>query len=263
MFVISKLFWSLCQPLNFIVALMVLGIALGLIGFRRIANLSLWTAIGFLLAIAFLPLANIAMVPLENRFPAVTTYPDNVDGIVMLGGAGSADLAAIHHKIALNDNAERYTEVLALARRYPNARIVFTGGVATMFGDGIGESQMARAFFDEQGIGARMTYEERSRNTWENAVFTRELMKPAAGETWLLVTSAYHMPRSMGIFRRVGWPGLIADPVDYRTSGHIQLVGANFLIRLQTFDAALREWIGLVAYRLMGRTDALFPGPDA
>ena len=259
-FVISKLFWSLIQPLNFIVALMVLGILLGLIGFRRIANLALWTAIGSLLAISFLPLSYIFMVPLENRFPA-TALPDKVDGIIMLGGAGSAELAALRHKISLNDSAERYTEVLALARRYPDARIVFTGGSAAVFGGGLSEADMAREFFKEEGLDARMTYETRSRNTWENAIFSRQIVKPAQGETWLLVTSAYHMPRSMGIFERVGWPGLIPDPVDYRTGGHVQFFGSNFLIRLQTFDVALREWIGLIAYRIMGRTDTLFPGP--
>jgi uncharacterized SAM-binding protein YcdF (DUF218 family) len=108
----------------------------------------------------------------------------------------------------------------------------------------------------------QMVFEEKSRNTWENAVFTRDLVKPKPGETWLLVTSAWHMPRSVGIFRHVGFP-VVPYPVAYRTFGD----GREFrgyvsiLDRLALLDLGVREWIGLLAYRLAGKTDALFPAP--
>ena len=104
-------------------------------------------------------------------------------------------------------------------------------------------------------------FETDSRNTWENALFSRRLVEPQPGETWLLVTSALHMPRSVGIFRRVGWE-VVPYPVDYRTrrGGHPYL-RFEFEKTLSLLHEATREWIGLVSYRLMDRTSALFPGP--
>jgi len=261
-FVVSKLLWGLVQPLNLIVTLLAVGIILGLIGFRTMANRALWAGIGLLLAISFLPLADLALVPLENRFPQPAPLPAKIDGIILLGGAGLPDLALARDEMALNDAAERYTEVFALARRYPDAKVIFTGGSARVFEGGAPEAGMAQRLFAQQGFAPdRVIFETQSRNTWENAIFSRRLVAPVNGQTWLLVTSAYHMPRSVGIFRQVVWPGLVPYPVDFRTNGRIDIVGSNFLVRLNEFDLAIREWIGLVAYRLMGRTNALYPGP--
>jgi uncharacterized SAM-binding protein YcdF (DUF218 family) len=131
-----------------------------------------------------------------------------------------------------------------------------------VIGDGEGDAETAPRLFAALGVTAdRLILEKKSRNTYENAVFTRELVTPKPGETWLLVTSASHMPRSMGVFRKAGWR-VIAWPVNYRT-GHSAAVWleTSFPVRLQEFEWGYREWAGLLAYWLMGRTDALFPAP--
>jgi len=104
--------------------------------------------------------------------------------------------------------------------------------------------------------------EGRSRNTQENARFTLEMVKPKAGERWLLVTSALHMPRSVGCFRNVGFE-VDAYPVGWRTSGRADLLLLNGRISdgLIHTDAAVREWVGLLVYWLTGRTSELFPAP--
>ena len=120
-----------------------------------------------------------------------------------------------------------------------------------------------RALWLSLGVPAqRMTFENRSRNTYENATMTRAIVQPRPGERWLLVTSAAHMPRSMGIFRRAGW-NMIAYPVDYRTFGDARDVRPTTLAldALRRIDAALHEWIGLLVYRLTGKTDSLLPAP--
>ena len=108
-----------------------------------------------------------------------------------------------------------------------------------------------------------VVYEDRSRNTFENALFTRDLVKPKEGERWLLVTSAMHMPRAVGVFRKVGFP-VIAYPVDFRTNGEFWRAGVpgDTGSAVSMVENAMHEWLGLIAYRLTGKTDALFPAPS-
>lgn len=252
-FALSKLVWLL-RPSIAILVVAFAGLALRR---RRLTLLALLTYA----AIAVTPLGMIALRPLEDRFPP----PDPlaaVTGIVVLGGAVETDLSEAHGRAALNWSAERMTEAVALARRYPDARVVFTGGSGALLPGAMSEADAARLLFDALGIDpARVTYEDRSRNTVENAVFTRDLVHPAPSETWLLVTSAMHMPRSVGIFRRIGWP-VVAWPVGYKTlHGWRSWRGGVFPDRLEMLDAAMHEYAGLLAYRALGRTDALFPAP--
>ena len=107
-----------------------------------------------------------------------------------------------------------------------------------------------------------MSFENRSRNTYENAIMTRALVRPKPGESWLLVTSAAHMPRSIGIFRHIGWD-MTAYPVDYRTFGNSRddKPTTEALDSLRRLDVALHEWVGLAAYWAAGKTDTFFPAP--
>jgi len=147
-----------------------------------------------------------------------------------------------------------------LARRYPEARLVFTGGSGYVFTGELRETDVVRHVLDGLGFDvSRIAFERESRNTFENAAFSRRLVNPQAGETWILITSAAHMPRSVGIFRRAGWP-VLAYPVDYRST-HELTWSPDLLSGLDALNESLREWVGLIAYRLMDRTNALFPAP--
>ncbi len=163
----------------------------------------------------------------------------------------------------LADGGNRMTQAALLARRYPQARLVFSGGSGRLFPGDQTESDTARRFFNDEGIAPeRMVFEDRSRNTWENAVYTKELVQPKAGERWILVTSAFHMPRSMGIFRRVGFD-VTPWPADYNTRPAAPrfLPGTGSARGLLLTEKALREYAGLVAYYLTDKTSALFPAP--
>jgi len=165
-------------------------------------------------------------------------------------------------EVALNRAAERMTEAVALSRRYPQARLVFTGANAALLGSANTEAAVARRFFAEMGVDSdRLVFEDRARNTYENALYTRDLVQPRAGETWLLVTSARHMPRAIGCFRRVGWQ-LVAWPVDYQTAPRLRFDPAiDPLANLQMLNDAAHEWAGMLAYWLIGYAAAPFPGP--
>lgn len=260
-FVVSKVGWALVAPGNLLLLILAVGVLLLLIGRRRAGTvLAAIAAVGFL-AIAALPVSYYLLRPLEERFPPAP-LPERVDGIVVLGGAVMPEAMAEWGQPAMNGHGERMTAMVELARRFPEARLVFTGGSGSVRMQEIKEAPAARELWSRMGLDTdRILFEDQSRNTWENAVFTRDLVKPQPGEVWLLVTSANHMPRSMGVFRRAGWDPT-AFPVAFKTN-HAKDTQLTFNLDdgLRRSTWAVREWVGLVAYHLMDRTDTLFPAP--
>lgn len=262
----SKIFWLVAQPSSLCVIVMAAGLLL--IAFNR-RRLGLWLA-GFglaaLVAAGFLPVGNYLVLPLEERF-AGQALPEpgvEVTGIIILGGFEDGWVSAGRGGLAVNESAERLTEGVRLAKRWPAARVVFTGGVAGLLADGVTAAGPVGAFLEDVGIDAgRIVLEAEARNTWQNAVNVRNLVKPSAGETWVLVTSAYHMPRSIGVFRKAGFE-VIAAPVDFRTrdAGDLLRLFETIPAGLQRLDLGAREWIGLLAYWLTGRSSALLPSPQ-
>jgi uncharacterized SAM-binding protein YcdF (DUF218 family) len=262
-FVLSKILGFFALPSNILIALGVAGVVLMATRYaragRRLAGASI-----ILLAIAGLsPLGNALILPLEQRFPPWDATRGAPDGIVVLGGAFDTVVSAGRGEIALTDAAERMTVVADLAHRYPAARIVFSGGSGQLVFQGATESDLALRLFESFGIARdRIILEGRSRDTGENARFSKTVAAPKLGERWLLVTSAYHMPRSVGVFRREGFP-VEAYPVDWRTRGPIDVTRPfdSLSDGLKRTDTAAREWVGLLIYWLAGRTSELFPAP--
>ena len=195
----------------------------------------------------------------------VTVMTGDITGIIVLGGA----ITTTRGMTSTNAKAARMMDSAALALKYPNAKLVFTGGDSSLAEEaGIDEArteaEAASRFYRSLGISAeRMILEDRSRNTFENAVFTKPLINQKPGERWLLITSAWHMPRSVGIFRKAGID-IIPYPVDFSTRGtprDYSQLNRGFSHGLELTDSVVKEWIGLIAYRLAGYTDSLLPGP--
>jgi uncharacterized SAM-binding protein YcdF (DUF218 family) len=262
-FYLSKILGFFALPSNALIVLGLVGVALAVLRGGRAGGRLIVASLILLAIFGLSPLANALLLPLEQRFPPWDASRGAPAGIVVLGGAFDTVVAATRDDISLTDAAERMTASAALARQYPQARLIFTGGTGTLVYDGPTEGELARRFYASLGIPAdRITIEEESRDTAENAVLTKPLANPKPGERWLLVTSAYHMPRAIGAFRRVGFM-VEAYPVDYRTRGIADLARPfpSLGEGLRRGDAAMREWIGLLMYRLAGRTSELFPGP--
>jgi len=264
-FYVSKIVWFCLQPSSLLLILLVVGGALLFTRHQKAGRRLVVVAAALLLVGGLLPLSTWLILPLEDRFSRTELSGGDIDGIVVLGGPEDARVSTARHAHALNEAAERLTEVAALARRFPKARIVFTSGSIEVLSAPTIGADAGGLVLEDLGISGRdrLILERRSRNTWQNAVYTKELVSPKPGERWLLVTSAAHMPRAMGVFRRAGFP-VEPWPVDYRTAGPWDLVRlfdapAEGLKRL---DQVTREWVGLVAYWLTGRSDALLPGPQ-
>ena len=217
-FYLSKIFWFLIQPLNFALFLLVAGMLAALLGRRRLAAVSNLVALLILALSAWTSIGAMMLNPLEERFqrPAL---PQHVDGIVVLGGGFEGAINLVRGGYELNSGGDRFVETAILARKFPDAKVLVSGGTGTVMLDGEGDADTAVRFLAAFGIPReRLILENKSRNTAENVAFSYQLANPQPGENWLLVTSAFHMPRSVGLFRKAGFP-VIAWPVDYRTSG--------------------------------------------
>jgi uncharacterized SAM-binding protein YcdF (DUF218 family) len=262
-FVLAKILGFFALPSNILITLGLGGVVLMATRFARAGSQLAAASLVLLTVLGLSPLGNVLILPLEQRFPPWDPSRGAPDGIVVLGGAFDTVVSGARGEIALTDAAERMTVVADLARRYPAARIVFSGGSGQLVFQGANESDLALRLFASFGIAKdRITLENRSRDTSENARFSKAVAAVKPGERWLLVTSAYHMPRAVGVFRREGFP-VEAYPVDWRTRGIADLARPfeSLSDGLKRTDTAAREWVGLVAYRLSGRSSALFPGP--
>ena len=253
-FSIGKMLWAATQPENWLIGLAGLAVILLLVNWHKGARIYAGMVFAALIALKFLALDNALLRPLETRFEL--NAPQSVDGIIVLGGAGLPPLSKRWNQPVLSDRGERILVGLALAKKHPNARVIYTGrGEELMSLDRtspIGADIMALAELDHD----RFTRERASRSTWENAVFTFDLARPDPHETWLLVTSGWHMPRSVGAFCAVGFQ-TIPYPVDY-LSGYQGRSPSTIARRLTNISVALHEYVGLIGYYLSGRTHSIF-----
>lgn len=262
-FWLSKLIWLIISPDFLLVFFICCGVLLLLAGAVKKAKFILSGTALAMVAITFVPVGDFLIAPLEQKFPAHPELPAHVDGIIQLGGAESGYLSHLHGQAQLGDAAERYLGFIRLMRLYPDARLLFTGGSGRLVNDAYKDADVARMVFKDLGVDtSRIIFESRSRNTYENAKITKSAADPAPGQTWVLVTTAWHMPRAWGAFTQQGWE-VIPYPVDYLT--HPEMAPdfkMRFLGNLGRLTVGVKEWTGLLAYYLTGKTPALLPGPS-
>jgi len=256
----TKLLWPFVSPATLILTLLLLGGAGCLWRWTRpVARWLLGGALFALLLVAVFPPAYWALRPLEAFFPN-TALPERVDGIIVLGGAEQPRLTQARGQPHLSGGAERLLAFAELARRYPQARLVYTGGGVPLAPGDMPEAVVAEAAMVQMGMDmARVEFERAARNTVENARLSRALVRPKPDEVWLLVTSAWHMPRSVSCFQAEDWP-VLPYAVDYATMGEAEpWLSFSPLSGLVSLNLATHEWLGLVLYRLVGHTRSLLP----
>ena len=251
-------------PSTLIAIMGAVGVILLLLRFRRTGRTLLLLSVLALLLGGLSPLGAFSLAALEDRFPPVQ-LPPSIAGFIVLGGAVDTHITEARSQPAFNDAGERLTAALALAIRYPEARIVLAGGGSADHGDKRGptESAISKDILVAAGVPAtRVALEEASHNTCQDATQTKALVDPQRSAVWLLVTSASHMPRAIGCFRAAGFP-VQPYPVDFRTRGKEDFgrPAASVGTGLALLDLAAHEWFGLVTYRLAGRIRELFPAP--
>lgn len=245
--------WLLVKPSHLLLYAAVVGLLLWPTAIGRRCRAG---AVVLLVVLGVFPTAAFVMGPLEARF-GLPAELERVDGVIVLAGAENEPLSVAYGEPQLSAHGDRLTTFLLLAQRFPQARLVHSGGGTS--GSPLNQSQIARRVILGTGVEPeRVLFEDRSRNTCESARLVQAAVTPAPGERWLLVTSAFHMPRSMACFRAVDW-AVTAYPTDFQR-GAIPW-SFDLVANLAHFDLAAHEWVGLAYYRLRGFTRELYPSP--
>jgi uncharacterized SAM-binding protein YcdF (DUF218 family) len=216
-----------------------------------------------LLFIILFPIDNLLIRDLEDRFSYPKPLPAKVDGIVVLGGTVDQFITASRGAVAINGSVERIFEFARLSKLYPSAKLVFTGGSGMIGKQKLKEAHFIKPILKNLSVDPeRVIYEDKSRNTYENAIFSKKIVKPMQQEKWFLITSAFHMPRAVGVFRAAGW-NVIPFPVDYMTEKSFKFKPSlNLRNSLNGVSIVLHEWLGLLFYWCMGYIDTFYPEPD-
>jgi len=260
---VSKIVWFFVTPSNALITIAIVGLVLSRTRYAAFGPAVTAGAVAALLIAGLSPLSYWLILPLEERFPIFVDDGRPIAGIVVIGGTFDTEPTLARGQMALNETGERIVALGDLARRYPEAKIIYAGGGSEFAPEMTPEADLLERTIGALGLpAARVTYERRSLNTFQNALYAKEIAQPKSGERWLLVTSAFHMPRAVGSFRVAGF-AVEAYPVDFRTSGSAALLKPFAFVSqgLRLTDTATKEWIGLLSYYLTGKTSALFPAP--
>lgn len=260
---VAKIVWFFLTPSNALVSLVLLGLVLRRTKRARLGQRLALGSAALLLVAGLSPLANFLILPLEERFPAFVDDGTPIAGVVVIGGTYDTEATNVHGQMALNETGERLIALGELALRYPEAKLIYAGGGSEFTPDTTPEATLVENTAHQLGVAReRILYDRRSLNTFQNALYAKELAEPKAGERWLVVTSAFHMPRTMGVFRKVGFE-VVPYPVDYRTAGEASLLRPFAFVSegLRRTDVAAKEWIGLLSYYVTGKTAEVFPSP--
>lgn len=262
-FVLSKVAWFVVQPTNVLFVLVVSGAIFLWTPWKRLARWLITLAAAFSIFAITIPAGAYFNLFLENRFPVPADLPSDINGIIVLGGAVDQYVTKARGEASIGGSVERILRFSSLAQQFPDARLIYSGGSGLVTRQKIREADVVAPLLEQLGVDTiRVTFESQSRNTYENALHSFELMEPKFDEKWILVTSAAHMPRAAGSFRKAGWPGLIPYPTDFHFEGDETFGPPLYLGNgLGGISTALHELLGLTAYYLTGKTDALIPAP--
>ena len=250
----SHILWFLITPSHVIGWGFLVGLAVYW-HFRKSAQFIIMSSAALFLCLGFLPMGYNLVHYWETQHTKPLTLPDSIDGIIVLGGSTDKELSDAHQTYILNDSADRLSQFAALALQHPRAKFIFSGGIKSEKLENT-EAYYARSFFSSIGLPMdNIIFEEQSRNTYENALLSKKLVSPAPEESWLLVTSAFHMPRSVAVFKALEW-NVIPYPVDYKTGKTYRFLPLDINIprNLKFFDIGTKEALGQLAYKITGKT---------
>ncbi len=258
-FYLSKILWLILNPFNIFIFVTLLSIFLYFVKLRRLSLIIFVINFVFIALISFLPIGSYLIYNIEKEYHSYTKLPKQVDGILILGGATIPLIYNEYNQISLNGSAERLVESVFVIKKFEKAQVIFSGGSGVVNRPNLGHSQVAKSFYKKMGLEInKIIFENYSTNTFENIIFSKKIASPKINENWLLITSASHMKRALLIADKNNWT-LIPYAVDFRNTKDFKLIpNLNLLKNLNTFHEGSHEWLGLIAYYFMGRTDKVF-----
>ena len=258
-FYLSKILWLILNPFNIFIFVTLLSIFLYFVKLRRLSLIIFLINFVFIALISFLPIGSYLIYNIEKEYHSYIKPPDQVDGILILGGATNPQLYNEYDQISLNSSSERLVESVFIIKKFDKAKVIFSGGSGILNRPDFDHAQVAKSFYKKIGIEIdKIIFEDNSRNTYENITYSKKIANPKINENWLLITSASHMKRALLIAEKNNWK-LIPYAVDFKNIKNFKLIpNLKLLKNLNLFQQGLHEWLGLVSYYLMGRTNKIF-----
>ena len=254
MYLFSKIIWIFLNPLNLLLIFIIIGFFFEIINMKIISKVFYTLSLIFFVIVGIFPTGNLILFKLEKNYPAINILPPHIDGILILGGSSSPGLTREHNQVTFNEAGERLTESVILIKNYQSSKVIFSGG----FGE-LPHTYVAKRFFSEMGIDtSNIIFESKSRNTFENILFSKKIINPKESENWLLVTSSFHMHRAINVAEKLNWK-FIPYPVDFRTSKKFISFKPGFALldNFNSFNLASHEVVGLLSYYLLGRSSKI------
>ena len=257
-FSLSKILWLLLSPLNLIIFGFLISFIFKIIKVKFLKIFFFYFSFIIFIISTFLPTGSYLNYLLEKNYHYSNSYPDSIDGILILGGATNPFLTNEYGMVSLNASAEILYEFFNLINKYPDSKVVFSGGSGSLEFPNLGHSDSVKILFKNIGININKIYfENKSRNTYENILFSKQLIKPKINEKWIVVTSASHLNRTIYIGEKLQW-NLTPYAVDFNNSKEfVWSFNSNFIGNLNQFHNATHEWLGLISYYLMGRSSRI------
>ena len=258
-FYLSKILWLILSPFNIFIFITLFAILLYFFKLRRLSLIIFLVNFLFIALISFVPIGSYLIFKIEKEYHSYIKTPDQVDGILILGGATIPLLYNEYDQISLNDSSERLAESVFIIKKFREAKVIFSGGSRIINRPDLDHAQVAKSFYKKVGLETnKIIFENNSRNTYENIKYSKKIANPKINEDWLLITSASHMKRALLIADKIDWK-LIPYAVDFKNIKNFKLTpNFNLLENLNSFHLGIHEWLGLVSYYLMGRTDKVF-----
>jgi len=264
--IISRMSWLFLQPSNLLVILLLISV-LGVFfinpnhkRYRTFVKLNIFVVV-IMSAISFTNLASWIMWPLEARFSEYKelSLDENYSGIIVLAGSERTIISSYVNQATFSNAGERIYQTVAVAKKISGLPIIHTGGIKRGPNE-ISENEVAEKFFIDNGLDlTRVRFEGNSYNTYTNAIESKKLFKSDENQKWLLITSAYHMPRAVGTFQKADIK-IHPYPVDYRTPlKYYSFFRFSMSENFRIFDLAIHEYLGLIAYYITDRSISIFP----
>jgi len=253
-FYLSKILWIIFNPLNMLLFFLFFGFILSFFSNKIFSKIFYSLTLVFFTIIAVIPTGAFMIYQLEKKYHVLESLPNKLDGILILSGATDPVLTKEYNQISLNGSAERLTESIQLMKKYSHTKIIFSGGSGSIHHN-FTHSEAAKLFFTNFEINLdNIIYENKSRNTYENILFSKKIAEPTINEKWLVVTSAYHMSRALNVADKLGWK-FIPYAVDFKLEKKFSWQPSiAFLGNMFLFQQGTHEWVGSIAYFWMGRS---------
>jgi len=258
-FYLSKIIWLVLNPFNIYIFFTLLTIILYLFNFKKISITIFLINTLFLFIICFFPIGNYLIHQIEKEYYLHIDIPEKIDGVLILGGATNPLMFKEFKQISVNESSERLIESVYIIKQFKNSKVIFSGGSGIINRPDLGHSQVAKSFYKKMGVqDNRIIYEDNSRNTYENILFSKKIANPKKNENWILITSASHMKRAILIGSKHNW-NFVPYAVDFKTTKKYKLSpNLSLLSNLNSFQQGSHEWLGLISYFLMNRTNRIF-----